>query len=349
MKGERIRCKAMIFPYPEKAELREDVGLPEVDDDSVVIKTKYSSISRGTEMDLYHARFHDYGQFYPMLPGYEPAGEVIYAGKNVTHLKKGDRAVVSNLFSGFDEKYCVAWGGQTEYVVVNKVSVPDFGLYPDFGAGRASKIPDGVSYEEACLSVLGAVAYHGIERIGVENGNTVMVIGQGCVGLMSAQIAKSLGARVIVSDIYEYRLSISEQVGIEEIINASKSDQVKEIHALTNGKGADIVIDATGTSKTYDFIWSMVRNHGTVHAQGMVLNPIILKVSDTLFGESLRFSSSCGEYPRHQREVLKMIADGRIKAKELISKQMRFQKATEAYDLVDKKPDEVLKVIFEWE
>jgi len=171
MKGKEIRCKAIVFPYPKRAEIHKDVALPFIDDDSVVIKTKYSSISRGTEMDLYHARFHDDGQFYPILTGYEPAGEVIYAGKNVTHLKVGDRAVVSNLMAGFDKKYCVAWGGQTEYVVVNKVSVPDLGLYPDYGAGRASKIPDGVSYQEACLSVLGAVAYHGIERIGVKAGD----------------------------------------------------------------------------------------------------------------------------------------------------------------------------------
>jgi len=176
-----------------------------------------------------------------------------------------------------------------------------------------------------------------------------MVIGQGCVGMMSAQIAKSLGARVIVSDLYENRLNISKKVGIKEVINASKTDQVEEILERTDGKGADIVIDATGTVKTYEFIWPMVKDHGTVHAQGMVLDPLILKVSDTIFGKSLRFSSTCGEYPRHQREVLKMIADGRIKAKEMISKEMSFTEAAKAYDLVDKKPDEILKLIFKWE
>lgn len=349
MKGKRISCNAIVFPYPEKAEVHQNVVLPLVDDDSVVIKTKYSAISRGTEMDLYHARFHDYGQFFPMLPGYEPAGEVVYAGKNVSHLKTGDRAVVSNLMGGFDERYCVAWGGQTEYVVVNKVSVPDCGLHPDYGAGRASKIPDGISYQEACLSILGAVAYHGIERIGVKADDTVIVIGQGCVGMMSAQIVKSLGARVIVSDLYEHRLNISGEVGIKERINASKTDQVKKILEYTDGKGADIVIDATGTSETYKFIWGMAKDHGTVHAQGMVLNPILLRVSDTLFAKSLRFSSTCGEYPRHQREVLKMMADGRIKAKAMISKEMNFMEATEAYKLVDKKPDEILKLILKWE
>ena len=99
----------------------------------------------------------------------------------------------------------------------------------------------------------------------------------------------------------------------------------------------------------YEFIWDMVKEHGTVHAQGMVIDPIILKVRDTLFSKSLRFSSSCGEYPRHQREALRMISDGRIKVKEMISKEMFFTEATKAYDLVDKKPDEILKLIFKWE
>lgn len=349
MNGRQIKCKAIVFPHPQKAVLHENVAMPVVDDDSVVIKTKYSAISRGTEMDLYHARFHDEGQFYPMLPGYEPAGEVIYAGKNVSHLKEGDRAVVSNLFSGFDDRYCVAWGGQSEFVVVNKTSVFDLGLYPDYGAGRAGKIPDNVSYQEACLSVLGAVAYHGIERIGVKASDTVMVVGQGCVGMMAAQIAKDIGARVIVSDLHEYRLDISRKVGIEETINASETNQVEEVLALTDGKGADIVIDCTGTVKTYEFIWDMAKEHGTVHAQGMVLDPMILRVSKTLFSKSLRFSSSCGEYPRHQREVLRMISDGRINARAMISTEMSFEKASEAYELVDKKPDECLKLIFKWE
>ena len=349
MNGKQIKCRAIVFTRPGKAEVHDNVAMPVIDDDSVVIKTRYSGISRGTEMDHYYARFHCEGQFYPLITGYEPAGEVIYAGRNVTHLKEGDRAVVSNLFAGFDPRYCVAWGGQTEYVVVNKTSVPDMGCHPDFGALRASKIPDHVSYQEACLSILGAVAYHGIERIGVKSGDTVMVVGQGCVGMMAAQIAVSLGARVMVSDLYEYRLGISRQVGITDTINATTTNQVTAVLERTGGKGADVVIDCTGTVKTYEFIWGMVKDHGTVHAQGMVLEPMLLKVKQTLFGKSLRFSSTCGEYPRHQREVLKMIGDGRINAKAMISKEMSFLDATAAYDLVDRKADECLKLVFKWE
>jgi 2-desacetyl-2-hydroxyethyl bacteriochlorophyllide A dehydrogenase len=293
-------------------------------------------------MDLYHARFHDQGQFYPMLTGYEPAGEVIYAGKNVTHLKEGDRAVVSNLFNGFDERCCVAWGGQTEYVVVNDVS------HPEHGAKRANKIPDGVSYKEACLSILAAVAHHGLERIEPKPDDTIMIIGQGCVGMMSAQLAQNMGARVIVSDLYQKRLDISGQVGIEERINASETDQVEEILNKTDGKGADVVIDATGDPATYEFIWDMVKEHGTVHAQGMVLDPLTLQVTDTLFAKSLRFSSSCGENPRHQKDVLQMIADGTIKAEKMITKEMSYTEATKAYDMVNKKPDQILKLVFNW-
>jgi L-iditol 2-dehydrogenase len=343
MKGERIKCKAIVFPYPGRAEVHENVAMPVVDDDSVVIKTKHSSISRGTELDHYHARFHCIGQFYPLLTGYEPAGEVIYAGKNVTHLKEGDRAVASNLVAGFDERYCAAWAGQTEYVVVNRVSIPAW------GALRANKIPDNVSYQEACLSVLGAVAFHGIERAGVKAGDTVAVIGQGCVGMMSAQIAASLGARVIVSDFHDFRLDISRKVGLTETINAARTNQVAEVLARTNGQGADIVIDCAGSVKTYDFIWDMVKDHGAVHAQGMVLSPILLDVKKTLFSKSLKFSSTCGEGSRHQAEALKMISDDRIKADKMISAEMSFKDAAEAYDFVDKKPDECLKLIFNWE
>jgi D-arabinose 1-dehydrogenase-like Zn-dependent alcohol dehydrogenase len=109
--SERLRGKAVVFVRPLKAALHEGVGFPEMDDDGVVIKTAVSGISRGTELDLYNAEFHGRNQWYPMLAGYMPVGPAERVGKGVTHLREGDRAVASNLFSGFEDPYCCAWGG----------------------------------------------------------------------------------------------------------------------------------------------------------------------------------------------------------------------------------------------
>ena len=217
MIGERPQGRAVVFPGPRRAELREGILFPKIDDDSVVIKTQYSGISRGTEMDLYHNQMHvigGKGQWYPMLPGYEPVGEVVEVGKNVSHLKVGDRAVATNLFHGYDENYCCAWGGHSEYIVVNPTS------HPGRGPERAVQVPSEVSTQEAACSCLVAVALHGLEKVVVDESKTVMIIGQGVIGISAAQIVRSRGARVIVSDLCDFRLGISREVGIERTVHA---------------------------------------------------------------------------------------------------------------------------------
>lgn len=345
MNQKRIRGKAVIFPYPERAELREDVGFPSIDDDTVTVKTRYSAISRGTEMDLYHNQMHKVrgkSQWYPMIPGYEGVGEVVEIGKNVKGISVGDRVCVANLFGGYEKPYCCAWGGQVEYLVVNYTS------HPRQGPGTVVKIPDGVSYQEATFHVLGGTAYHGIEKVKVQEGDTVMIIGQGVVGMMAAQIAKSRGADVIVSDLYPSRLHIAKKVGIQKVVNAQEENQLQRVMDLTEGKGADLVIETTGENPLLRLALEMVRDHGKVHAQGMYLEPILLYIPDTLLIKSLSLSSTAAARSKDRKSFLDLIAQGRLKVKDMITKTVSIDEATETYDDVDKKPEEILNLVFRW-
>lgn len=348
MGKQRRRGKVVVFPYPERAELRGDVLLPEEDDDTVVVRTIYSGISRGTEMDLYHAEFHGKRQWYPMLPGYEPVGEVIEIGRNVSHVKSGDRVIVGAIPLGYEERLCVAWGGQTEYCIVNCKSVPNWGIYNTLGPNMVRKIPDNISYEEAVFFSLGGVAYHGIEKVGVSESDTVVIIGQGVVGMMGAQICRAKGARVIVSDLCDYRLNISRQVGIKEVINTQKEKQKERVGELTEDKGPDVVIETTGEPENLLMALDMVKEDGKVHAQGMYLKPISLYIPDTLFAKNLSLSSTVDGSPEHREDILRLISTGQINVKPMISKVMNIDEVTEAYELVDHKPDEFVKILLRW-
>jgi threonine dehydrogenase-like Zn-dependent dehydrogenase len=93
---QRLKTRAIIFSRPVRAEVRDDLILPEMDDEGILVHTKYSTISRGTELDLYSGQMHGKGvnaQWYPMLPGYMPVGTVEAIGKKVDHVKIGDRYV----------------------------------------------------------------------------------------------------------------------------------------------------------------------------------------------------------------------------------------------------------------
>ena len=343
LENRSLKGKVIIFPRPERAEIRENIPTVPIDENTVVIKTKYSGISRGTEMDLYHNQMHvvnGHSQWYPMIPGYEPVGEVIEAGKNIKHVKAGDRVIgPGGIDYGADENICVAWGGQQEYHMSKNES-----------ALKVRKIPDNVSYQEAVFGAeLGGVALHGIEKVGIRRNETVMIIGQGTIGNLAAQICKMKGCRVIVSDLYDYRLGISKKVGIEETINAEKENQAEKIKELTEGKGPEVIIETTGEPELLLLALETVRIDGRIHAQGMYLEIIPLYIPDNMFIKHLTLSSSCGSIPKQKEQILKWISEKRIKVEPLISKIFPVNEATEAYDYVDKHPGEAVKVLLKWE
>ncbi len=343
---KRYEGKAVVFTRPRRAEVHDAVRFPEVDDEGVVIRTRYSVISRGTELDLYTNQMHGRGQnaqWYPLLPGYMPCGEVIEVGSKVRHLKAGDLAIGSNLFEGFDERYCCAWAGHCEYTVVSRRS------HPAHAAERALKVPDGIEPAHAPLAVLGAVARKGIEtKVRPQKGETVLVVGQGVIGNFAAQLCRLAGARVIAADLEETRLEVSRRCGIEETVNVSAEPLAEAAARLTDGQGPEAVIDVTGEPEVLMELFGIVRAGGRVHAQGMYLEEVSLYFPETLFGRDLTLSSTCGEQPADTAEVLRLMAEGRLAYEPLLSGVVPVASATEAYERVHDRPDEVMTLALEW-
>ena len=342
----RYEGRAVVFTRPRRAELHQGVRFPEMDDEGVVIRTRYSVISRGTELDLYTNQMHgrgEHAQWYPLLPGYMPCGEVVEAGAAVTHLKAGDLAIASNLFEGFDERYCCAWGGHCEYSVVSRHS------HPARAAGRAVKVPDGVEARYAALAVLGAVARKGVEmKLRPRKSETVLVVGQGVIGNFAAQLCRLAGARVIAADLEQTRLAIARACGIEETIDVSSQPLAEAVSRLTDGKGPDAVIDVTGEPKVLAELFRIARVGGRVHAQGMYLEEVSLYFPETLFGRDLTLSATCGEQPEDAAAVLELMAEGRLVYEPLLSGVVPAASAGEAYRRVHDRPDEVMTLALEW-
>jgi 2-desacetyl-2-hydroxyethyl bacteriochlorophyllide A dehydrogenase len=338
--------KAVVFSAPRKAELIDNVSFPPMDNDGVVIGTEYSTISRGTEMDLYTGQMHGEGdgaQTYPMLPGYIPVGKVVEVGKNITHVKVGDYAVGSNLFGGYPDELCCAWGGHTEYSVLSRTSYP---LWDLFGT-RAVRIPDGVPIEAAGTAMLGGVAYRGVKKVNPQKGETVLVIGQGVIGIYAAVLSKLRGARLIVSDLCAERLEVSRALGIEETIDASKESTQERVRELTEGRGPDAIIEVTGEPSLLKHAFDMIGGNGRIHAQGGYLTPLSIRLQ-SYFHKELTLTTTCGERPDDTAGVLGLVAEHGIDITKLVSRIMPVDECTEAYELVHGRPDEVMTVALKW-
>ncbi len=203
----------------------------------------------------------------PLPLGYCNAGEVIAVGAGVADFKVGDR-VVSN-------------GGHAEVV-----SVPE---------NLVAKIPDGVSYEAAAFTVIGAIALQGIRLINPTFGETVVVTGLGLIGLMAAQLLQANGCKVIGLDFDQQKVDLAASWGVTAV-NVGEADAVETVMQHTGGIGADAVL-ITASTKSNEVISqaaNMSRQRGRIVLVGVI--GLDIQRSD-FYNKELTFQVSCSYGP----------------------------------------------------
>jgi L-iditol 2-dehydrogenase len=230
----------------------EEVPVPEVGPGEILVRVHTCGIC-GTDLKKIATGSHSA----PRIFGHETAGVVAKTGKGVRQFKVGERVVVFHHIPCRECYYCQnktfaqcatykqvgctagfapSGGGFAEYVrvmdwIVEKGTV---------------RIPDGISYEQACFVEPVNTCIKGIKTLNLEAGETVLVIGQGPIGLILANLAKRAGARVVTSDLYPARLTMASSFGLIHTIDASKADAGETVRGMTEGRGADAVILAVG-------------------------------------------------------------------------------------------------------
>ena len=211
----------------------------------------------------------------PRIFGHEIAGMVAAVGDGVSKWKAGDRVMVFHHIPCRKCFYCrhktfaqcetykrvgctagfePAGGGFAEYIRVMDWIVEQ----------GTVRIPDGVSYEQACFVEPVNTCLKGIENLALQPGETVLVIGQGPIGIILGSLAKRAGATVVTTDLYPQRLTIAKDLGLTIGIDASRSDAVQVVRGMTEGRGADAAILAVGGNRLIRAAMDAVRPGGRV-------------------------------------------------------------------------------------
>ena len=309
--------KAVINYSSEKGsvEIRE-IAIPEIGDDDVLLEVANVGVC-GSDLHQWTAD-HSWKVNYPVVLGHEFGGHIAQLGSRVTGWKEGDRVV-----------------SETAAIINSNSPLSKTGLYnldPDrkgFGYGVNGamtryvkvparclhRVPANLPFEEACLTEPCCVAYNAVvANSRIRPGDRVIVIGPGTIGILCAAMAKLCGAQVAVIGLEadRHRLDISKQYGCE-VITGDATTWARQ----TDGLGADLVIDAAGTSSTLKIAMDLVRPNGQITKVGWGPQPLGFSL-DPLVQKNITLQGSFSHnWPIWER-VIALLANGMLNVKPII-------------------------------
>ncbi|MGY5864173.1 MAG: alcohol dehydrogenase catalytic domain-containing protein [Candidatus Thorarchaeota archaeon] len=329
-------------------ELRE-FDDPKPKRDEVLIEVAAAGIC-GTDIHIKHDQ-----AFYtpPVILGHEYSGRVVEVGADVTSVSPGNRVVSPatafcgkchqcktghmNRCTASDKRILgtsKANGAFAKYLVV-----PDYIVH---------QLPKGVTLENAALAEPFACVVHSvIDKTPISPGDVVVVQGPGTMGLMAAQIAKSMGAgKVIVTGVTadEWRFDIAKLIGADLTIDVqSESDPVEIIMAETNGMGADAVIEASGACVACTQALDFVKVAGHVTLLGVRGEPTNIDL-DPIITKELTMSGTWGTLPSSWVTTLRLMASEKIDVSPLITHRIALAEWEKGFELMESQ--KAIKVLF---
>jgi predicted dehydrogenase/threonine dehydrogenase-like Zn-dependent dehydrogenase len=357
----------------------EEVPAPVVSKGGVLIKVVNSCISAGTELSGIIASGT------PLIKRILDQPEKITKVLNLARsegIMKTYRQIRGELEAGKPIGYSVSGivigvgEGAEKFQVGDHVAAAGGGLanhaeYVDVPVNLVVKIPEGLDFKRASTVTLGAIALHGVRRADLHLGEFCVVVGSGILGLLSIQLLKASGIRIIATDPDKNRLTIAKQIGAELILNPSSDDTVRQVENYTNGYGADAVIftAATASSEPLSLAFQMCRRKGRVilvGVSGMTIDrkDMYPKELDLLISTSYgpgRYDKSYEEkgtdypYPyvrwtenRNLQEYLRLVARGTVDINPLIDKIFPVEQVDEAFNIYKHSEKKPLMVILDY-
>lgn len=312
--------------------------------DQVKIEVKYAGIC-GSDIHTYEGH---YKVAVPVTLGHEFAGEVVEVGENVTEFKVGDRVTSETTFYICGEcKYCQSKdynlcphrkglgsqvdGGFAKYLVARKESV--------------HLLPENVDYRSAAMTEPLACTVHGANKVDINEGDHVVVIGPGPIGLLAAQVAKSRGATVIITGLTndKVRLDKALEVGIDYTVNTQEQDLKEFVNNLTDGYGVDVVLECSGAVPAAKQGLDILRKKGQYSQIGLFATPEIQFDLEKIIQKELRVVGSRSQKPADWEPSLQLMNEGKVNAKALVTHEYDITQWDEAYNAI--KSGEAIKVL----
>ena len=343
--------KAAVFVRPGKIILDEK-PVPSIGPGDALVKITTTTIC-GTDIHILRGE-------YPVEPGrivgHEPVGVIAELGAGVTGYTVGQRVIVGAITPCGQCDSCLeghqsqcggkavgGWrfgntidGCQAEYLRV------------PFAMANLTPVPDGLTDEQVlmCPDIM-STGFGGAESGNIRIGDTVVVFAQGPIGLCATAGARLQGAsQIIVVDSVPERLAMARRLGADVALDYKQVDVVDEILKLTNGRGADVVIEALGTQQTFESGLRSLKPGGTLSSLGVYSGKLSLPLDAFAagLGDHRIVTTLCPGGKDRMRRLMNIVGSKRVDLEPLVTHRFRLDQIEEAYDLFANQRDGVVKV-----
>jgi L-iditol 2-dehydrogenase len=304
--------KALQYIGEGKAEV-SDLPIPDIGDDEVLVASRAVGVCH-SDIDLLEGRYI-IPFSYPLIPGHEWAGEVVKVGRRVTSVAVGDR-VVGECVIGDDHFGFSISGAAAEFFVAR----------PEW----LHRLPAELSWTMGALVEPFSVAYYAIVRAGgVDASNTVAVLGAGPIGLAVAAAASAMGARTVVVEPSSERRTAARQLGASDAVTPEEAEEF--LRGRTDGRGADVVVEASGRPEVMATALELVAFHGRVAYIGIDVGREAPAKLGLIQSKELRITGSIGS-PGVWPETLRFLAASGIDLSPLVTQRFGVDDALAALD-----------------
>ncbi len=327
----------------------EERDIPKAKDDEVLVKLEYVGIC-GSDLHYYETgAIGDYVVKPPFVLGHEPGGTVVEVGKNVKHLKVGDRVALEPGKTCGHCEFCKTGRYNLCPDVVFFATPPVDGVFQEYVAHEADlcfKLPDNVSTLEGALIEPLAVGFHAAIQGDAHLGQRAVVMGAGCIGLVSMMALKARGvSEVYVVDIMEKRLEKALELGATGVINGAKEDVLERAKELTDGSGMDLVIETAGTEITTRQAIHMAKKGSNIVLVGYSKSGEMTLPMSLVLDKELTFKTVF-RYRHIYPMAIDAVAAGKVNLKGIVTDVFGLDEAQKAMDYsVNNKADIVKAVI----
>ncbi len=330
---------ARIIKVKEPLEIK-DVSTPKPRNDQVLIKVESTGVCH-SDLHLWEGGYagppgifmkvEDRGVKFPLTPGHEVAGIIEETGESVIGFQKGDKVLA---YPWIGEGTCPACRIGEE----NLCDTPrSLGLYQDGGYSEMVLVPshkylvklEGLDPNAAAsLACSGLTAYAAVKRAQSQPGETVVIVGAGGLGLMAVQIARAItNSRIAIVDINDKKLAEAKRLGADEVINSGADDTIKSVKNITNGLGAEAVIDFVNNSKTAPNSINMLRKRGKLVMVGLFGGSLDLNLPLI----PLRAYTLAGVYTGKFADLVELVSLARMnKVQSVVSRKFTLDQANSA-------------------